>query len=283
MTPQPVRRITLCADDYGISPAVNRGIRELIAQRRLNATSVMVVGPAADRDEIAALREVAEASACAIGLHLTLTAPFSPLTMHFRPLDGGAFLPHGRMLLEGLLRRLDREMIEAEARAQFARISDLLGRAPDYVDGHQHVHLFPVVSEAVVEVTRTAAPGAWARQCGRSVRQIVPLKALLLDMLSRRFRRLCDAAGVTCNPAFAGAYDFADDKDFAALVPGFLASLPDQGLMMCHPGFVDDILVDLDPLTTQRERELAYLAGDQFSAMLQAQGITLAATPPTKN
>lgn len=283
MTLQPVRRITLCADDYGISPAVNRGIRALIAQRRLNATSVMVVGPATDRDEIAALREVADASGCAVGLHLTLTAPFSPLTMHFRPLDGGAFLSHGRMLLEGLLHRLDREMIEAEARAQFARFGDLLGRAPDYVDGHQHVHLFPVVSEAVVDVVRTAAPGAWARQCGRAVPQIVPLKALLLDLLSRRFRRLCDAAGVACNPAFAGAYDFAADKDFAALVPGFLAGLPDQGLMMCHPGFVDDILVELDSLTTQRERELAYLAGDQFSAMLQAQGITLAATAPTKN
>ena len=39
------RRIWLCADDYGISPAVDRGIRELIARGRLNATSVMVVAP----------------------------------------------------------------------------------------------------------------------------------------------------------------------------------------------------------------------------------------------
>ena len=40
------RRLILCADDYGISPGVNRAIRELIARGRLNATSVMVVGPA---------------------------------------------------------------------------------------------------------------------------------------------------------------------------------------------------------------------------------------------
>lgn len=32
------RRIWLCADDYGISPGVNRAIRDLIERGRLNAT-----------------------------------------------------------------------------------------------------------------------------------------------------------------------------------------------------------------------------------------------------
>ncbi len=52
----PPRRIWLCADDYGLSPGVNRAIRDLIERGRLNATSVMVVGPAAGRDEIKALQ-----------------------------------------------------------------------------------------------------------------------------------------------------------------------------------------------------------------------------------
>ena len=51
----PPRRIWLCADDYGLSPGVNRAIRDLIERGRLNATSVMVVGPAIGRDEIEAL------------------------------------------------------------------------------------------------------------------------------------------------------------------------------------------------------------------------------------
>ena len=54
----PSRRIWLCADDYGISPGVNRAIRDLIKRGRLNATSVMVVGPAIGRDEVAALQDV---------------------------------------------------------------------------------------------------------------------------------------------------------------------------------------------------------------------------------
>ena len=93
---EPQRRIWLCADDYGISPGVNRAIRDLIERERINATSVMVIGPAAGRDEVDALRPPSPRNPhCAIGLHATLTAPFHPLTMHYRPLEGGLFLPLG--------------------------------------------------------------------------------------------------------------------------------------------------------------------------------------------
>ncbi len=44
---------------------------------------------------------------------------------------------------------------------------------------------------------------------------------------------------------------------------------------MCHPGKVDDELRRLDPVTDQREREYAYLAGDEFAALLRAQGVVL--------
>src|SRR5579871_1827649 len=103
-----MKRIWLCADDYGISPGVNRAIRDLIERGRLNATSVMVVTAAIGRDEVASLQEVAANSPrCALGLHVTLTAPFRPLSMHFRPLDGGMFLPFARLLRAGHLRQLD--------------------------------------------------------------------------------------------------------------------------------------------------------------------------------
>src|SRR5947209_7036508 len=123
------RRIWLCADDYGLSPGVNRAIRDLTARGRLNATSVMVVGPAIGRDEVEALNEAAAKNPrYAIGLHATLTAPFHPLTMHFRPLEGGLFLPFTKMLRAGLLRRVDPEIIRAELAAQLAAVIDKLGR-----------------------------------------------------------------------------------------------------------------------------------------------------------
>src|SRR6476646_8410415 len=134
----PPRRIWLCADDYGLSPGVNRAIRDLIERGRLNATSVMVVGPSIGREEVGALQATAANSPrCAIGLHVTLTAPFRPLTMHFQPLDGGMFPPFARLLRAGQLRRLDPEIVHAEVAMQLNAFRDLFGRAPDFVDGHQ--------------------------------------------------------------------------------------------------------------------------------------------------
>jgi predicted glycoside hydrolase/deacetylase ChbG (UPF0249 family) len=284
MNEAPSRRIWLCADDYGISPGVNRGIRELIKRGRLNATSVMVVGPAAGREEIEKLQDaVAERHAwgdrCAIGLHVTLTAPFRPLTMHFRPADGGMFLPLPVMLRRGLARRLDAEIIRSEIAIQLAAFTELFGRVPEFMDGHQHVQLFPVVRDAFLAAASEHAPGAWVRQGGRRLplaRRLNAPKALLLDTLSRQFRKRAAHANIDFNTAFAGAYDFSRQADFGALMRQFLDGLPDGGLVMCHPGFVDETLVSLDPLTHQREHEHAYLAGEDFPALLAAYKVTLA-------
>ena len=273
------RRIWLCADDYGISLGVNRAIRDLIERGRLNATSVMVVGPAIGRDEAAALlAAAAKSSRCAIGLHVTLTAPFRPLTMHFRPTDGGMFPAFPKLLRAGLLRRLDPEIIRAELMVQLAAFSELFGRAPDFADGHQHAQLFPQVRDAFLAAVKQAAPGAWVRQGGRRqplARRLGTPKALLLDALSAQFRARALRANIAFNPGFAGAYDFSRAPDFGALMPQFLEGLPEGGVIMCHPGFVDETLVSLDPLTTQREREHAFLGGEQFSRLLAANKVTL--------
>jgi predicted glycoside hydrolase/deacetylase ChbG (UPF0249 family) len=279
----PLARIWLCADDYGISPGVNRAIRDLIAKGRLNATSVMVVGSAIGRDDVAALQDVvAERNAggnrCAVGLHVTLTAPFRPLTMHFRPADGGMFLPLPTMLQRGFVRRLDREIIQSEIATQFSAFRELFGRAPAFADGHQHAQLFPVVRDAFLAATSEHAPGAWVRQGGSNrsfLKRFNSPKALLLDALSRQFRKRAARADITFNTAFAGAYDFLRKPEFGALMQQFLQGLPDGGLVMCHPGFVDETLESLDPLTTQREHEHAFLAGEQFPPLLAANKVTL--------
>jgi len=273
------RRIWLCADDYGLAEGVNRAIRDLISRGRLNATSVMMVGAAIGRAEVAALQDLAANSPrCAIGLHATLTAPFRPLTMHFRPTDGGLFLPFPQLLRAGMLRRLDPEMIEYELLAQLAAFKEVFGRPPDFVDGHQHAQLFPGVRDAFLRAVKEAAPAAWVRQGGR-LQPLAKLlgapKALVLDVLSARFRKRAAVAGIPFNAAFAGAYDFSKAPDFAALMGEFLEGLPDGGLVMCHPGFVDETLESLDPLTSQREAEHAYLASDRFPTLLAANKVTL--------
>jgi chitin disaccharide deacetylase len=276
----PPRRIWLCADDYGISPGVNRAIRDLIERGRLNATSVMVVGPAIGREEVSALQASAASNPrCAIGLHVTLTAPFRPLTMHFQPLDGGMFFGFAKLLRAGLLRKLDPEIIYAELKVQLAAFSKLFGRAPDFVDGHQHAQLFPQIRDAFLTAVKEAAPGAWVRQCGRRqplAQRLGSPKALVLDVLSAQFRKRAARADIAFNPGFAGAYDFARPSDFGALMQQFLDHLPEDGVVMCHPGLVDDVLVSLDPFTDQREREYAFLGGEHFLPLLAMNKVTLA-------
>jgi len=275
MTDAKLRHIWLCADDYGISPAVSSAIRDLIARGRINATSVMVTAPTFSHHEAAALREAA-GNRAAIGLHLTLTGPFRPHAHGFAPLRHGAFPPLASMARRALSRTLTPALLDAEIAGQFVAFRIAFGRAPDYIDGHQHIHVFPQISEALLRATKHAAAQAWLRQCGRATVKNLEPKGLVLDGLSRRFRRLAAEHGLRTNPAFAGTYAFRARADYARLFPGFLDGLPDGSVVMCHPGRVDAELARLDSLTHLREREYAFFLDEAFPRLLAARGIALA-------
>ena len=270
------RHIIVCADDYGISPAVSAGIRDLIARKRINATSAMVVSPHFGRGEAAALREAA-AQHAAIGLHVTLTAPFAPLSRDFQPLRDGTFLPLATTLRRAHLRSLRPALLRSEIAGQFAAFAAAFGRPPDFVDGHHHVHMFPQIRDAVLDVTKQLAPHAWVRQCGQlsARRRLTDPKALLLDALSLRFRRLAAERGLATNPAFAGTYTLRPDADYSRLFAGFLDGLPDGGVIMCHPGHVDAALTQLDHVTDAREREYDFFADEAFPGVLADHGVTV--------
>lgn len=273
------RRIWLCADDYGMAPGINAAIRKLIQRGRLNATSIMTAAHYVHGDEASDLALLnAGPKRALLGLHVTLTAPFKPLTERFAPLHGEAFPTNLQMLRLGMRRKLDRDALVREIGAQIDRYVEIFGRAPDYLDGHQHVHLFPVVRDAFLQVAKHKTPHAWVRQCGRprGAKPAHDVKGLFLDLLSVRMRSKARRLGVAFNPAFNGAYQFGPKADFSRLFPRFLKGLPDGGLIMCHPGFVDAALKSLDSLTDLREREYAYLDSDAFAAVLARHGYALA-------
>jgi predicted glycoside hydrolase/deacetylase ChbG (UPF0249 family) len=276
------RPIWLCADDYGMSPAVSKGIRELVAQGRLNATSVMVVAPSFDSAEAESLKSFnADKRRVAIGLHVTLTGRFQPMSAGYRPTRSGVFVSLPEMMMRGRLGLLDRKRLTVEIATQLEAFVSWFGHTPDFIDGHQHSHLAPQVREALLDVVREIAPDAWVRQCGgvpSLPRTGWETKTRILDALSVKFRALAVERGIATNPAFAGAYELisAGEEDFARLFPGFLRGLPPHSVVMCHPGFVDAELERLDPVTIQREREYAYLADEGFPALLRAHGIALA-------
>ena len=264
------RRWVSCADDFAIDAGAVDAILELIARGRVTATSVLVDAPlwptAARQLPLAPAGAMAD-----IGLHLNLTQAFTR--------GAAGIWPLGELIWRCVTGRLARAPLAAAIARQFDAFEAQLDRPPDYIDGHQHVHLFPQVRDAALKVVAQAAPDAWVRQCGRpgSARRLKDRKELLLDVLSVGFRRKARQLGVATNPAFAGAYDFGGKAGYASLFPRFLAGLPDGGLVMCHPGFVDAELKRLDPLTDQREREFAYFNSAEFPKLLAESGISLAA------
>ncbi len=273
------RRIWLCADDYGLSPGVNAAIRELISRRRINATSVMVAAPHFGSDEAATLDTLNSGEKrAALGLHVTLTGPFKPTSEGFAPLRDGQFPPLNDMLRAAMARRLQTELLVIEIANQVRIFIDAFGRPPDFLDGHQHVHLFPQVRDAFLKVAGENAPEAWVRQCGRArpMRRLHDRKALTLDILSVAFRRKAAQLGIAFNPAFAGTYSFSAKAKFPKLFPRLLSGLPAGGLVMCHPGFVDAELRALDSLTTLREHEFAFFSSEDFPKALAEHGVALA-------
>lgn len=267
MTVPATRRLILCADDYGLAPGVSRAIEDLARRGRLNATSVMVTGVAIDR----ALPAIVP-SGFQIGLHVTLTGGLASLT----PWPGPRLPSLARLMAESFTRLLDRSKLAIEIEAQFKAFQDVFGRPPDFVDGHQHVHLLPGIREAVIAATSAQAPKAWLRQCSGPRGAGIGPKAYLIAQLSTGLARRAKAAGISVNPAFSGAYDFSRAADFAALFPRFLDGLPDGSLVMVHPGEPDASLAALDPLVEARAQELAYLSGDMFPRDLEAAGFLLA-------
>jgi hypothetical protein len=167
--------------------------------------------------------------------------------------------------------------VKAEVKAQIEKFTRVFGRAPDYVDGHQHVQLMPGIRAKFLEAVKELAPNAWVRQCSpaRPSKSPRDAKSRFISYLSGGFRAQAERAGLKYNPAFSGAYDYFAPSDFGALFASFIEGMPESGVVMCHPGHVDDILKSRDILTYQREKEFSFLISGEMNDALALAGVTL--------
>lgn len=273
-----MKRIVVCADDYNIAPGVSKAIRELIAKGRLNATSVMTIFPGLE-DEAKALSNTPSPTPVEIGLHLTLSGGFAPHVSPPMPTADGK-LPHISALLSPLSRlKVSRKAVALEVEAQIGAFERAFGRLPDYIDGHQHVHLMPAIRKPFVETVARLAPKAWIRQCAPAQKRALITadnKTRVIGALSYALARLARRAGLAFNSSFSGAYDFSGREKFEDLFPRFLQELTDGGVVMVHPGFPDDILRARDILVERRQEEYSLLVSETFESAMKSAGAALA-------
>ncbi len=257
----------LTADDYALTEGVSAGIEELARRGLLSATGAMVTTRhwPAHAGRLAALR-----GHVAVGLHfnLTLGAPIGPMP---RLAPGGGLPTIGAVTAAALTRRIDPAEIEAEASRQLDAFERLHGHPPDYLDGHQHVHALPRVRDGVLAaIARCRWPRPLLiRDPGTRLSALAGAgtKAAVLAGLSAGFASRARASGLVVNDSFGGVTDFepeAAGADLARSLQG--AARSGIHIAMCHPGFPDDELASLDPVTVRRRSE--------YDALLAMPGLS---------
>lgn len=272
------KKLVVCADDYALTPGVSGAIRELIAGGRISATSVMTVCPhwAEEGPALAGVAGNAD-----IGLHLTLTDQ-TPLGAMSEFAPAGRLPPIEALVRASLLGRLPVYEIEGEIERQLDAFVAVWKRPPSHVDGHHHVHQLPGVRRALLRVLgRRSGPQPYLRSCHEPLarimrRGVAQQKAALISTLGAGFARQVMAAGFSTNDGFSGIYEFgAASHRPDVLFARFVRDLGPRPLAMCHPGYSDTTLAGLDSMTTERDAEFAFLAGDGWLKVLAAAHVAV--------
>jgi predicted glycoside hydrolase/deacetylase ChbG (UPF0249 family) len=273
-----LRPLVLCADDFGLSEGVSKGIATLLEHGRLSATSCMTVGSRWPEHArwLAPFRGQAD-----IGLHLTLTG-LRPLSRPRRLAPDGRLPRLGRLIIGAFLGQIDAQEVRVEIEHQLDAFQQAWGAPPDFIDGHHHVHVLPVVRDAVLDLIAARAPDAYVRQCWEPARwilrrRVAAPRALFIAALSRQLRRRL--RGRRTNDSFRGVSDFRAGAAYRDQFCRYLQGPGERPLIMCHPGHVDASLPHLDQVTDQREVEFSYFIGAAFFEDVAKAGYRLGRLP----
>jgi len=244
-----------------MNEAIDRGMIELAAAGRLGGVGCLTLGPSFARRarELGALD-------VELGVHLDL----------------GDAVP-GAGVLPGLIARcylgaVDRVALGRALRAQFDAFERTFGRAPDYVDGHRHIHQLPRIRDGLFELLqrrypddtpalRCTRPGVLAGSSWRD-----RLKAGVIAALGAgRCAESAAARGWRTNRRMLGVYDFqGGERRYLRLLQGWLRNARDGDLLLCHPAAFAQ---DGDALGAQRHAEYRVLAGDALPLLLDVYGL----------
>lgn len=233
---RPPRACILIADDYGLSEGHDGVMRALLRAGAIDGVSVMV-SEAFDRDRARRLRAAVLPGEQQVGLHFNLTEPMPGIA------------PMGRiggLVWAGMRGRLDPARVAEAFARQFEMFAHAFGRAPDFIDGHQHVHVLPGAWEGVLAAAaelmpadrnwwiRSPAPASRARRL-RTLAIAGP-KAVPILRYGLRARAAAKAAGIATNDDFDGIMGLRNPARAAARLAATIAKAPRGCVVMCHPG-----------------------------------------------
>ena len=256
VAPTPSRLI-VNADDFGLTPGVNRAVAELYLAGALTSTTLMS-GGAAFADAVA----LAHANpGLGVGCHVVFTDGLPCSRPETIPTllgpDRHAFRPSlNAFLAAAITGRIRRDDLKREAIAQIQTLQHA-GVKVTHLDTHKHTHILPQVAgplleaalETGVRAMRNPFEGGWSLRLGHT-RTLRLLSVAGSRLLRRSFlHQPAIRSGAVRTTAGTIGISATGRLDETALRP-ILAALPAHGTweLVCHPGYND---AALDAVTTR--------------------------------
>ncbi len=258
-----MKKLILHADDFGLSPSVNKAIIELAQNQRISGTAVMSLFEEA-QDGADELKKIKPFD---IGLHITLTD--QALCRYDTSLVNAAGKAYSKeeLIKKALARQLGEYDLKKEIAAQIERFIDIFGFAPHYFDGHHHVQLLKPVRNALLEVCSDMdIKNIFIRSSFMPLSFGLSKRNLVLRSLNKNMKADIQKWGFRSNDYFAGDYG---KEGLEKHLQKILLKQKDNLLMMLHPAkSVDDILRSRDGFLSPRVDEYAFLNSDAFLNIL---------------
>jgi hopanoid biosynthesis associated protein HpnK len=279
-----VRRLIINADDFGLTPGVNRAIVEC-HERGIVTSATLIANAGAFAD---AVRWSQSTSQLSIGCHVVLVdgSPVLAGAQISSLLSGSNARFHegiSGLGVRALRGRLNPHEIEAEATAQIRRLC-AAGIRVTHLDTHKHTHIFPQVLEAMIRAAKACGIRAMRNPFGPvGMMQVVHspalwvrwLKVAALQGLAAKFRALIRSAGMVSPHGTVGIVSTGALDEW--LFRFVIERLPEGTWeLVCHPGYNDAELAKVRTrLRDSRERELRLLTSNSARDLLTHCGIEL--------
>jgi hopanoid biosynthesis associated protein HpnK len=262
-----VSRLIINADDFGLTPGVNRAIVELHQAGALTSTTLM-----------------ARAAATQDAIRLSQSLPLLGVGCHIVLVDGDSALPpasiptlvHGsnerfpnslaQFLVRLLTGRISSEEIEAEAAAQIRALQST-GLHLTHIDTHKHTHMLPAVLRPVLRAARAAGIRAvrnpfepvWAVRATAGASWARAAEVNLLRKLQTTCSRIIAEEGFSTTDGTIAVVGTGVLN--AATMRSLLGQLPEGTWeLVAHPGYNDaDLSKVRTRLRASREIEMKAL------------------------
>ena len=271
------KRLAITADDFGLAEDVNDGIIKCFTSGAVTNITLLAVGVAF----LHAVRRARENKITKIGVHLTLTGSFKPIS---RPeevptlVSKDSRFPKSYNLFFGkyFANLVKKNEIYEEFKKQILTAKNE-GFTIAHIDSHQHIHMVPGILKVVIKLMKEFGIEYVRFPLERMSKKVDTaglIRQLMLLPVCCMSRKLLDTPGIKHNDRFIG-YTRAlrlRPEDLTGAISNLEDGLTELG---CHPGYFTERVKEQYPWYKNCEKELKVLCDKNFVDEIKKNSIEL--------